>query len=75
MNHSYLPGDTVTILNQNMQGEAIIEGDAELVEEVSGTFEDLPCFMVLFDGDDEPVKRNIYPQEAIDEVRAAQVMH
>jgi hypothetical protein len=63
-------GDRVTIINQNTNGEPIIEGEATLISETKNLFSDLPCWKVKFDGEGEPiVLRTIYPEKDISPLR------
>ena len=66
---SYKKGKRVTILNQSLHGNTIIEGEATLIRETYSFHDQYPAWQVLFEGEGEtPVNRVIYPQADIDKV-------
>jgi len=68
-------GDKKTILNQDLNGNVIIEGEATLVKEAYSNFDDVPAWMVSFGREAEgeaPVHRYIYTDEEVEEARKAE---
>lgn len=66
----YKSGQIVTILNQDDDGNPIIEGEAALVDDYSSNFtSNIPHWKVRFTKDNFICMRSIYPQEDIDKVK------
>lgn len=73
-------GDTVTILNQKIDGEEFVEGEAVLVAECPPLYNGVPRWRVRFFDDRSTIElprrttvcRNIWPPEEIDRVRTLQ---
>ena len=59
----YKIGQTVTILNQDIAGKPVIEGEAMLVEDHTHPSHAIPYWKVRFLVDNATVMRSIYPQE------------